>query len=142
MSGPASPGRRLWLIAAAAWLSPRVSNAAPQGSRAGAEERRWLERSASLADAARQHAAVADFRGRIEEHREQLRRIVRSDDGNAAPAVLQLHRSMILVNALLHAAAECQVSGRLMCPADLMRQLDQQIAAGFVQVSAVEKAPR
>ncbi len=101
-----------------------------------------MERSAALADAARHHAAAADFHRDIEAHRDALRQIVRSDAGKTPQPVLRLHRTMILVNALLHAAAECQQGGRLVCPADLMRQLDGQIRDGFAQLDAIGKASR
>ena len=67
---------------------------------------------------------------------------MRSESGKTAQPVIRLHRTMILVNALLHAAAECQQGGRLVCHADLMRQLDGQIAEAFAQLDAIEKASR
>lgn len=122
------------------WLLPGVSAAAARAQAAPSAEQRWIERSAALAAAAKRHASVADFRRDIEEHRERLREIVRSGGSNPSPSLLQLHRSMILINALLHAAAECHAGGRLVCPADLMRRLEEQIATGFALVKAVQEA--
>lgn len=139
MSRPPSRGRRLWLAALVCLGASGWARAAA-GSRVA--ERRWIERSARLADAARHHAAAADFHRDVEAHRDKLRQIVRSESGKTAQPVIRLHRTMILVNALLHAAAECQQGGRLVCPADLMRQLDGQIAEAFAQLDAIEKASR
>lgn len=136
MNRPASRTRRLWVMAAAAWLLPGVSAGAARAQGAPGAERQWIERSAALAAAAKRHARVADFRRDIDEHRERLREIVRSAGSHPSPSVLQLHRSMILINALLHAAAECHAGGRLVCPADLMRQLDEQIASGLALAKA------
>jgi hypothetical protein len=122
------------------WLA-HLARATAAAATHGAE-RQWMERSAALADAARRHAAVTGFRGDIEAHRDKLRQIVRSDGEKTPQPVVRLHRTMILVNALLHAAAECQQGGRLVCPADLMRQLDGQIAEGFSQLQAIEKGTR
>jgi hypothetical protein len=46
---------------------------------------------------------------------------------------------MILMNALLHAASECHAGGRLLCPPELMQQIEHQLAAGFRQLGAIEK---
>jgi len=126
----------LWLLAAAAWLIP-CARAAPAGKRLKAE-RAWIERSAALARAAKENANVADFRRDIGAHRERLREIVRAA-GKSPANVADLHRSMILMNALLHAAADCHSGGRLVCPPELMRQIEHQLAAGFDQLGAIEK---
>jgi hypothetical protein len=130
--------RRLLVLAPAAWLLPCASaSAAPTGQRRPAE-RAWMERSAALARAAKAHANVGDFRRDVQEHRERLRGIVRAA-GKPAESVAELHRSMILMNALLHAASECHAGGRLQCPPELMRQIEHQLAVGFRQLGALEK---
>lgn len=96
-----------------------------------------MDRSAALVNAAREHANVADFRRQIQEHRERLREIVRASK-NPPPQMLQLQRSMIVTNALLNAASECHSGGRVTCPADLMRRLDEQVGAGYAQLKAIE----
>jgi hypothetical protein len=80
---------------------------------------------------------VADFRRDIGAHRERLREIVRAAKAPPAP-LTELHRSMILMNALLHAAAECHAGGRLVCPPELMQQIEHQLALGFRQLGALE----
>lgn len=80
---------------------------------------------------------MGDFRRDILEHRERLRSIVRSGK-NAPPNLQQLHRSMVLTNALLNAASECHAGGRLVCPADLMQQLEAQVRADRAQLGAIE----
>lgn len=100
-------------------------------------ERAWFERAAVLGKAAKAHASVADFRRDILAHRESLREIVRANP-NPRSDILQLQRSMILMNALLHAAAECHSGGRVVCPADLIHRIDEQLKAGFGQLDAVE----
>ena len=139
MNAPGSVARRRWIAAAAAALLLPLASAAQRG-KAPSPERQWIERSAALASAAKQHAGVARFRHDIEEHRERLRQIVRAGGANPPPPQLELQRTMILINALLHAAAECHAGGRLMCPADLLHQLDQQIVAGFAMLENVERA--
>ena len=58
------------------------------------------------------------------------------------PPLLQLHRTMILTNALLNAASECHSGGRLMCPPDLMQQMEEQVRNAFAQLDAIEgKSP-
>ncbi|HXZ49497.1 MAG TPA: hypothetical protein VEG27_10775 [Usitatibacter sp.] len=140
MSGLPSRGRRLWITAFAAGLLPGLVRAGPPAPGLRTAERRWLERSAELAGEAQRHAVATDFRREIEAHREELRAIVRNDGEKTPASVQQLHRTMILVNALLHAAAECHQGGRLVCPADLMRELVGQVGQGFAQLDAIEKA--
>ncbi len=101
-------------------------------------ERAWIERSAVLAREAKEHASAADFRREIEAHRERLREIVRAIP-NPPPGLLQLQRSMILTNALLNAASQCQSGGRLMCPADLMHDLEAELRTAFAQLGALER---
>ena len=101
-------------------------------------ERAWIERSAALAKAAKEHANAAEFRRDIEAHRERLREIVRANR-NPPPGLLQLQRSMILTNALLNAASQCHSGGRLMCPADLMHDLEAQLRTAFAQLGALER---
>lgn len=100
-------------------------------------ERAWFERSAALAKAARENASVVEFRRDILAHRETLREIVRANS-NPPSEILQLQRSMILMNALLNAASECHSGGRVVCPADLMHRIDEQLKTGFAQLSAIE----
>jgi hypothetical protein len=124
------------LAAGTAWLlGATVVRAAPRRRLPG--ERAWLERSESLARAAKAHANVADFRRDIGAHRERLREIVRAAKAPPAP-LAELHRSMILMNALLHAAAECHAGGKLMCPPELMQQIEHQLTVGFGQLGVLE----
>lgn len=97
-----------------------------------------MERSAALVGAVKARANVAEFRRDVQEHRERLRAIVR-DAASPPAAVLELHRSMILMHALLHAASECHAGGRLQCPPELMQQIEHQLGVGFRQLGAVEK---
>ncbi len=127
------------MIASAACLLPWA--AASAGKNAYSPERAWIERSAALANAAKGHADAAEFRREIREHRERLREIVRSTM-NPPDKMLALQRSMILTNALLNAASECHSGGRLMCPADLIRQIDAQLKIDFAQLGAVERGTR
>jgi hypothetical protein len=128
------------LASAACLLRWNAASAAPAKS-ARSAERAWIERSAALAKAAKGHANVADFRRDIGEHRERLRDIVRAAR-NPPPNVLELQRSMILTNALLNAASECHSGGRLVCPADLMRQIEGQLKIDFAQLNAIERGAR
>lgn len=134
-------GRRLWLLAPAAYLLPLAAQGGSPARRGPRAERRWMERSSALVEAARRHASVGDFRRDILAHREELREIVRAGSNAPAP-LLQLHRTMILMNALLNAASECHAGGRLACPPDLMRQMEEQLKSGFEQLGALEKAGR
>lgn len=129
--------RRLWVVASAAsLLSCAWAHAAPT-KLARPAERAWLERSAALIQAAKGNANVADFRRDVQAHRERLREIVRSSKNNP-PALVQLQRTMIVTNALLNAASECHSGGRVVCPADLMQQLEERVRAGFAQLNAIE----
>lgn len=136
--GKVSHARRLWIAAPAACLASWAPAlvAAPASKRRPAEHA-WIERSAALVTAAKEHASVGDFRRDVLEHRERLRSIVRSGK-NAPPNLQQLHRSMVLTNALLNAASECHAGGRLVCPADLMQQLEAQVRADRAQLGAIE----
>jgi hypothetical protein len=126
------------LLAPAAWLLPGAAALAAPARRRLPAERAWFERSAALARAAKANASVADFRRDILEHRERLRAIVRAA-GKPSASVLDLHRTMILMNALLHAAADCHSGGRLVCPPELMAQIEAQLAVGFRRLGAIEK---
>jgi hypothetical protein len=130
----------MWMLAPCGWALACFAGgvaAAPARKRA---ERAWIERSAALTRTVKASGDVAEFRRDLREHRERLREIVRAA-GTPPPPVLELHRSMILMHALLHAASECHAGGRLLCPPDLMRQIEEQLAVGFRQLDAVEKAP-
>ena len=128
--------RRLCLAAAALpLLGAAAARGAPHGKLPG--ERAWLQRSEALARAAKANANVADFRRDISAHRERLREIVRAA-GKAPEPIAELHRSMILMNALLHAAADCHAGGRLKCPPELMQQIEHQLGVGQRQLGAIE----
>lgn len=131
-------GRRFWLLAPIALLPSFAASGNPVPKRGQRAERQWMERSAALVEAARQHAGVGDFRRDILAHRERLREIVRAGKNAPAPE-LELHRNMILMNALLNAASECHSGGRLACPPDLMRQMEAQLTTGFAQLRVIEK---
>ena len=118
------------LLACAA-LPATAKNARPA-------ERGWIEQSSALVKAAKGHANVADFRHDVRRHHERLREIVRANR-NPPPAVLRLHRTMILTFALLNAASECHSGGRLACPEDLMRNLEEQLRVGFEQLRVLEQ---
>lgn len=135
---PASRARRLWIVAPATCLLAWVPAFAGPAKNPLPAEREWIERSAALVISAKEHASVGDFRRDTLEHRERLRSIVRSGKGSSS-ALLQLHRSMILTNALLNAASECHSGGRLTCPADLMQQLEAQVRADRAQLGVVER---
>lgn len=81
---------------------------------------------------------MAEFRRDIVAHRERLREIVRANP-DVPPPVVQLQRSMILTNALLNAASECHSGGRIVCPADLLQRIDQQLRTTFEHLSAAER---
>jgi len=130
--------RRLLVLAPAAWLLACAPAIAARTAPRHRGERAWMERSAVLVRAVKARANVADFRRDVQEHRERLRGIVRAA-GKPGASLLELHRSMILMNALLHAASECHAGGRLLCPPELMQQIDHQLAAGFRQLGAIEK---
>ncbi|MBL8341015.1 MAG: hypothetical protein JNL30_06050 [Rubrivivax sp.] len=104
-------------------------------------ERAWVERAAALALAAKRSVEVAEFRRDIDAHRVALRRIVQAHPNPPEP-VLKLHRVMVLTNALLHAAAECHVGGRIVCPADLMQHIEDQVRNGFEHLHALEAGSR
>jgi hypothetical protein len=124
-------------MAPAAWLLPCVpAFAARSGQRPG--ERAWMERSAALVSAVKARANVAEFRKDVQEHRERLREIVRAA-GTPGAGLLELHRSMLLMNALLHAASECHAGGRVQCPPELLQQIEHQLDVGFRQLGALEK---
>ena len=127
--------RRRWLLAAAACLVPFAAARAAPAKRAAAPEDAWIRRAAQLVEAARANANVGDFRRDIRDHRERLREIVRANR-TPPPEVLELHRTMILTHALLHAASECHKGGRIVCPPDLLRQLEEQLRIGFARLAA------
>lgn len=100
-------------------------------------ERAWIERAEALVAAAKGHANAAGFRQDVEAQRERLREIVRQEGPRPMPERRQLHVSMILLNALLKSASDCHQGGRVVCPADLIRQLDAQVKVVYAQLKAV-----
>lgn len=136
--GSAGASRRGLLAAASAWLLlPARPSLAARRKPAIAGERAWIERSHALAESARAHASVADFRRDIVAHRERLRELVRARP-DAPAAMVQLQRSMILINALLNAASECHSGGRIVCPADLLERIDHQLRVTVEHLRAAE----
>lgn len=129
--------RRLLCAVPALLLIPASASLAARGKAPAVGERAWVERSQALARAAKEHADVADFRRDIVAHRERLRELVRARP-DAAPAMVQLQRSMILTNALLNAASECHSGGRIVCPADLLQRIDQQLRVTLEHLRAAE----
>lgn len=127
----------MWRIAAAVFLLS--SPASVWSDDATATERDWIQRAEALVTAARSHADAARFQGDVQAHRERLRDIVRRAGPTPAPERRQLHGSMILLNALLKSAADCHRAGRIVCPADLMRQLDVQVRTAWTQLKALER---
>jgi hypothetical protein len=146
-----SPSRRRCMVGAAlASLQgalvplalPTTPVHATTGKRASRPaERAWVERAAALALAAKRNVEVAEFRRDVDAHRVALRQIVQANP-NPPEHVLKLHRVMVLTNALLHAAAECHVGGRIVCPADLMQHIEDQVRNGFEQLHALEAGGR
>lgn len=102
-------------------------------------ERAWADRSAMLARAAKAHAELGEFRKDILEHREKLRAII-SANRKAPPELMHLHRSMVLTSALLSAASECHVGGRVVCPPELMHQIETQVRLDRDRIAALESA--
>jgi hypothetical protein len=103
-----------------------------------AAERAWIERAEALVVMAKGPANAALFRQDVETQRERLREIVRQEGPRPTPELRQLHVSMILLNALLKSAADCHQGGRLVCPAELIRQLDAQVKVVNQQLEAVQ----
>ncbi len=136
--GTARSTRRQWIVASATFLLSWIVPCAAQAKNVRPAERAWIERSADLARAAKQHAIAADFQREIDAHRERLRQIVLANR-NPPPRLLQLHRSMILTNALLNAAAQCHSGGRLLCPPELMLELEAQLRTAFAQLASLER---
>lgn len=123
----------------AAIVLPGVGVAALRAKPINPAERSWFERSAVLAEAAKKHVSVAEFRRDIAAHRETLREIVRANR-NPPTDILALQRSMIVMNALLNAASECHSGGRIVCPPDLLHRIDAQLRVGFAQLEAIDRA--
>ncbi len=113
-------------------LNPLLAGAAPNEA-----ENDWIERAAALVTAARTHADAATFQREVQAHRERLREIVRAAGSAPPPERRQLHVSMMLLNALLKSASDCHRAGRITCPAELLRQLDAQVATARAQLRAL-----
>jgi len=103
-----------------------------------AAERAWIERAETLVAAAKGHAVATEFQRDVEVQRERLRGIVRQEGPQPTPELRQLHVSMILLNALLKSASDCHQGGRVVCPAQLLRQLDAQVKVVQGQLKAVQ----
>lgn len=116
-----------------------LCTSAPAWPAGGVEaERAWIERAEALVAAAKGPANAAGFRQDVEVQRERLREIVRQEGSQPTPERRQLHVSMILLNALLKSASDCHQGGRLVCPAQLLRQLDAQVMLVQRQLKAVQ----
>jgi hypothetical protein len=123
------------------WLVPVVllglsTTAWPGGGVAA--ERAWIERAETLVAAAKGHAVAAEFQRDVEAQRARLREIVRQEGPQPTPELRQLHVSMILLNALLKSAADCHQGGRVVCPAQLLRQLDAQLNVVHGQLKGLQ----
>ncbi|MCO6411291.1 MAG: hypothetical protein J5I92_00975 [Thiogranum sp.] len=117
-----------WSIAApalvAAWLLSQPG--LPAAAMTGPAESQWLNQTAGLIEAARTRAPVGEFRERVIAQREWLRDIVRAGQGR--DELRALHVNLVLLQTLLQSAADCHQAGRILCPPDLMRQLEAQLA--------------
>jgi len=123
------------------WLAAVISlclSATAWSAGGVAAERAWTERAAILVTAAKGHAVAAEFQRDVEAQRERLREIVRQEGPQPTPERRQLHVSMILLNALLKSASDCHQGGRVVCPAQLLRQLDAQVKVVQGQLKAVQ----
>lgn len=105
---------------------------------AAVEERAWIERAEALVAAAKGHAEAAGFQRDVLANRERLRGIIRRAGPEPTPQRQQLHALMVLLDALLKSASDCQRAGHVVCEANLIRQLDAQLAAAHAQLTAVE----
>jgi hypothetical protein len=103
-----------------------------------AEERAWIGRAEVLVTAAKDHAEAVGFQRDVRTHRERLRGIVGRTGAEPTPERRQLHASMVLLDALLKSASECQQAGHVVCEARLIRRLDAQLEAARAQLNAVE----
>jgi hypothetical protein len=103
-----------------------------------ADERGWIERAEALVAAARGHAEAAGFQRDVQAHRERLRGIVRDAGPEPTSERRQLHASMVLLDALLKSASDCQQVGHVVCEANLIRRLDAQLEAARARLRAVE----
>lgn len=126
----------IWRIALVMLL---LALSSPTGADSVATERAWIDGAEKLVAAARSHANANKFQQDVQAHRERLREIVRLAGPTPPPARRELHTSMILLNALLKSASDCHRGGRIVCPADLMRQLDAQVQAARAQLQALEQ---
>jgi hypothetical protein len=108
------------------------------GGDAASEERAWIERAEALVTAAKGHAEAAGFQRNVQAHRERLRGIVRRAGPEPTPERRQLHASLVLLDALLKSASDCQQAGHVVCEANLIRRLDAQLEAARAQLKAVE----
>lgn len=107
-----------------------------------AAERAWVDGAEALVAAARSHAEASRFQQDVQAHRERLRHIVRLAGPTPPPARRELHTAMILLNALLKSASDCHRGGRIVCPADLMRQLEAQVQTVRARLQALENEQR
>jgi hypothetical protein len=105
---------------------------------AASDERAWIERAGALVAAAKDHAEAAGFQRNVLANRERLRGIVRRAGPEPIPGRRQLHASMVLLDALLKSASDCQQAGHVVCEANLIRRLDAQLEAARAQLKAVE----
>jgi len=124
-----------WWLVTAVFLC--LSTTAWAGGAVAAESA-WIERAKGLVAAAKGNANVAEFRQDVEVQRERLREIVRQEGPQPTPERRQLHVSMILLNALLKSASDCHQGGRVVCPVQLLRQLDAQVKLVQGQLKAVQ----
>lgn len=124
-----------WLLVTAVFLCLSTTGWSAGGA---AAERAWIERAEALVAAAKSHVNAAGFRQDVEAQRERLREIVRQEGPQPTPERRQLHISMILLNALLKSASDCHQGGRVVCPAELIRQLDAQVKVVHGQLKAVQ----
>lgn len=132
--GP-STARRAVLAALACWVAaPARAQTPPRSTPALAGTaidrcKRLIELSAELVETARSaQGAASSFRIDVVHYRESLRALMKDDAKQPAAARLPkpLLMDMVRMVALLQSAAECQTGRYIVCPADLIAQLDRQ----------------
>lgn len=124
MASRAVHGRSSRYVLVLLWLCVLLGSSAATAAADLDREAQWVERAAELVQAAGSRQADAvEFNRDVAEMRSELGALVRGD--TAGPQAL--YQQMVLMVALLESAAACQSGGRIVCPVELMLQMNNQI---------------
>jgi hypothetical protein len=114
--------------------TPTASNRGPELT-----EKAWVEQAERLVVAVTTTTPnAAEFRRDVHTSRTQLRQLMQKRENPVPVEKQQLHKTLILLDALLDAAAKCQTGNVVICPPFLVQGLNAQLKNAQAQLAVIE----